>query len=56
MDLLLPKYQFKIIINGLTCAVFSQVSGEDQNDSSIEYRNGENRVVRSRPSNTGESL
>lgn len=48
MDFLLPKYQFEVIINGSTCAVFSQVSGDDQDDSSIEYRNGSNHVVKAR--------
>lgn len=49
MDFLLPEYQFKVITNGLTCAVFSQVSGDNQGDNLIEYRNGSNQFVRVRP-------
>ena len=49
MDFLLPKYQFKVIINGVACAVFSQVSGDDQDDGLIEYRNRSSQVASARP-------
>lgn len=44
MELSTSKYRFHILMDGLVCAEFAEVSGMDQPSEPLEFRGGANRV------------